>query len=62
MKNLKGRRQHEVTRAREKYYNLEIKGKTGKQNQNKMSKKKRKNWDFSEKRVGKKQTRMGAPT
>ena len=30
MKNLKGRREHEVTCAREKYCNLEIKRKTGK--------------------------------
>ena len=30
MKNLKGRREHEVTCAREKYYNLEIKENTEK--------------------------------
>ena len=29
LKNLKGRREHEVTRTREKYYNLELKRKTG---------------------------------
>ena len=37
-----------------KYYNIEKKRKTGKTYYNEMSNKKRKNWDFFEKRVEKK--------
>ena len=54
----------EIKIHQKKYYNIEKKRKTGKTYYNEMSNKKRKNWDFFERRVEKKKKKkcIGAST